>query len=84
MLLLKIFPSPVHRMCCIVYVSGFRLDGFNICDIGGIVALYLASAGYFMEIDLLLTQAGALGIRTRRILRRWREVVEPSGRVAAG
>jgi hypothetical protein len=37
-------------------------SGWNLCDLAGIVALYVASAGHFTGNEVLLQQVGAIGV----------------------
>eukprot|EP01045_Picozoa_sp_COSAG04_P009810 COSAG04_NODE_582_length_12404_cov_81.591792_8_plen_309_part_00 len=37
-------------------------DWWNLCDLGGIIALYVASGAHFFQAPIVLQQVGALGV----------------------
>jgi hypothetical protein len=56
--------SPAKRVCCCsrAALSEHFKSPWNLCNIGGILALYVASAAHFCDATFLLEQVGAVGV----------------------
>ena len=57
-----VFYREARQLCLASSTKEYLTNGWNLCDLGGMISLYVACGAHFAQSAIVLTQVGAFGV----------------------